>query len=110
MKQRHFHAARGPEAGRFSGGQFHDAFRTLENARRNGTFGPKPVENQVPMTPQALRDLLHRLQVAPHCLGAPRVKKSPSPRRTRVAPELLEQLTEQMSPDALEVVLEEFLD
>ena len=110
MKQRDFNAFRSPEAERFSGSQFHDAVQTLDNARRNGAFGPEPVENQVPMTPQALSHLLDRLQLAPHGTCAPRVKESPGPRRTHVIPELLEQLAEQMSPDALEVVLKEFLE
>ena len=62
------------------------------------------------MTPQALGHLLHRREAAPHRAGAPRVKESPGPRRTHVVPELLEQLAEKVSPDALEVVLEELLE
>jgi hypothetical protein len=54
MKQRDFNAFRGSEAERFSGSQFHDAVQTLDNARRNGAFGPEPVEEQVSVTPQAL--------------------------------------------------------
>ena len=110
MKQRDFNAFRGSEAERFSGSQFHHAVETLDNARRNGAFGPEPVEEQVSVTPQALSHLLHRLQLAPHGTGAPRVKDFLSPRRTHVVPELLEQLAEKVSPDALEVVLEELLE
>ena len=64
MKQRDFNAFRSPEAERFSGSQFHDAVQTLDNARRNGAYGPEPVENQVPMTPQALSHLLPRADLA----------------------------------------------
>ena len=86
MKQRDFNAFRSPEAERFSGSQFHDGVQTLDNARRNGAFGPEPVENQVPMTPQALSHLLHRLQLPPHGTGAPCIKEFLSPRRTHVIP------------------------
>jgi hypothetical protein len=109
MKQRDFNAFRGSEAERFSGSQFHDAVQTLANTRRNGAFGPEPVEDQVPMTPQALGDLLHRREAAPHSSGTPAVKEPLSPSRVRVAPEPLEQFPEQMSPDALEVVLKKLL-
>jgi hypothetical protein len=53
MKQRDFNAFRSPKAERFSGSQFHDAVQTLDNARRYGAFGPEPVEDQMPVTPQA---------------------------------------------------------
>ena len=101
MKQREFDALRGPEAVRCSGGQFCPAVETLDNTRRNGAFGPEPVEDQVSNAPQALGHLLHGLQLAPHSAGAPRIEESPGPRWIHEVPELLEWLAEQMSADAL---------
>jgi len=79
MKQRNFNTFRSPEAERFSGRQFHDAVQTLDNARRNGAVSPEQLEDQNPLTPQALGHLLDRLQRAPHAAGASRVKQSPGP-------------------------------
>ena len=61
------------------------------------------------MTPQALGDLLHRRQAVPHAPSTSAGKKLPSSSRVRVVPKLLEQFPEQMSPNALEVVLKELL-
>ena len=59
---------------------------------------------------QAFGHLLHRLELAPHGAGAPCVKESPGPLRTHGVPELLEQLAEKVSPDALEAVLKELIE
>ena len=107
MKQREFDALRGPEAVRFSGGQFRLAVESLDNPRRDTAQGEKPVEDQVPMTPQALRDLLHRREPAPHGLSAPGIEELPRPSRGCILPEPLELFAQQVSPNALEVVLQQ---
>ena len=98
MKQREFDALRGPEAVRFSGGQFRLAVESLDNPRRDTAQGEKPVEDQVPMTPQALRDLLHRREPAPHGLSAPGIEELPRPSRGCILPEPLELFAQQVSP------------
>lgn len=59
MKQRGLNALRGPKSGRFSGGQFRPAVETVDRACRDAAQGEEPVENQRPVTPQALGDFLH---------------------------------------------------
>jgi len=70
MKQREFDAFWRSEATRFSGGQFCFAVESLDNTCRDGAQGEELVENQRPMTPQALDDLLHRRKPTPESLGA----------------------------------------
>lgn len=55
-------------------------------------------------------DLLHRTDLAPHGAGAPAIDKLHRPLRARVLPEPLEVLAEQMSSDALKVVLQDLLE
>jgi len=64
----------------------------------------------MPMTPQAPGNLLHRDDPAAHGAGAPSVEELHRPLGARVLPEPLEVLAEQMSPDALEVVLQDLLE
>ena len=107
MKQREFDAFWRSEAIRFSGGQFHLAVESLDNPRRDTAQGEEPVEDQVPMTPQALRDLLHRREPAPHGLSAPGIEELPRPSRGCILPEPLKLFAQQVSPNALEVVLQQ---
>ena len=86
-----------------SGGQFCFADESLDNARRDGAASPEPVEDQMPMTPQALGDLLHRADPAAQGPGAQGIEGLHGPLGARVLPEPLEVLAEQMSPDAPEV-------
>ena len=110
MKQGDFNALRRSEAERFSGCQFCLAVESLDDSRRDRAPSSEPVEDQVPMTPQALGDLFHRADPAPHGASAPGIEELHGPLRARVLPEPLEVLAEQMSPDALEVVLQDFLE
>ncbi len=110
MKEGDFDALRRPEAKRFSGGQFCFAVESLDNARRDGAPSPEPVEDQMPMTPQAPGDLFHRADPASHGAGAPGVEELHRPLGAGVLPEPLEVLAKQMSPDALEVVLQDLLE
>ena len=104
MKEGDFDALRRPEAERFSGGQFCFAVGSLDNARGDGAASPEPVEDQMPMTPQAPGDLLHRAYPAAEGAGAPGIEELHGPLGARVLPEPLEVLAEQMIPDALEVL------
>ena len=61
------------------------------------------------MTPQASGDLLHRADPAAHGACTPGIEELHGPLGARVLPEPLEVLAEQMSPDALEVVLKKLL-
>jgi len=110
MKEGDFDALRRPEAERFSGGQFRFAIESLDDARRDRAPSPEPVEDQVPMTPQAPGDLLHRADPAAQGAGAPGIEELHGPLGARVLAEPLEVLAEQMSPDALEVVLQDLLE
>lgn len=57
MRQREFDAFRLSEPIRFCGGQFLLAVETLGNTCRYSAKGEEPVEDQRPMTPQALDDV-----------------------------------------------------
>jgi len=59
------------------------------------------------MTPQAFGDLLHRRKPTAEGFGAPRLKKLLRPSRGRVVPEPLKLFAQQVSPNALEVVLQQ---
>ena len=107
MKQCKFDALWRAEAIRFSGCQFCFAVESLDDACRDGAQGEEPVEDQRPVPPQVLGDFLHRPKPALQGLSAPRLEELARPCRAGVFPELLELLTEQMGPDALEVVLQE---
>jgi hypothetical protein len=54
VKEGDFNAPWRAETERFSGRQFRSAVESFDNSRRDGAFGPESVEDQVPMTPQAL--------------------------------------------------------
>jgi hypothetical protein len=56
MVQGDFHAAKRPKAVGLSGGQFRFVVEALDDGGRNLPAGPKPVQEQRPMTPQHARD------------------------------------------------------
>jgi len=95
MKQREFDALRGPEAVRFSGGQFRFAVESLDRAGRDGAQGEEPVEDQQPVPPQALVDLLHRRKPAAQGTGVPRLEKLACPCWGGVLPEPLKLFAQQ---------------
>ena len=107
MKQREFDAFWRAEAIRFSGCQFCLAVESLDDACRDNAQGEERVKDQLPV-PQILGDFLHRPKPAAHGLSAPRLEELARSCRADVFPEPLELLTEQMGPDALEVVLHKF--
>lgn len=107
MRQRDSDALCRAKAERFSGCHFNFTIQSLENPRRDGAVSSGPVEDQMPMTPQALGHPLHRFEPAPHGLGTPGVEELAGPRQTHVIPELLKQLSEHLCPDALGVEAEE---
>jgi len=84
MKQREFDAFWRSKAIRFSGGQFRLAVESLDNTCRDGAQGEKPVEDQRPVTPQALDDLLHRCKPTPESVGAPRLEELARPCRAGI--------------------------
>jgi hypothetical protein len=110
MKQGDLYGMRRARAECFSGGQFRFAVESLDNSRRDRAPSPQPVDDQVPMTPQAPGDLLHRADPAPHGAEAPGVEELHRPLWARVPPEPHEVLAEQMRPDALEVVRQDLLE
>jgi hypothetical protein len=107
MKQREFDALWRPEAVHICGGQFRRAIESFDGARRDPAQGEEPVEDQRPMTPQAPGDFLHRPKATTEGSGAPRLKELPYPCRGGVVSVPLELLTEQVDPDAIEVVLQQ---
>ena len=97
MKQCEFDALSGSEAIHFSGGQFHFAIQTLDDARRNRAHGSKPVEDQVVMASQAPSDFLHRAKPTANRFFAPGVEKLCCPLRVHALPESLKVFTERVN-------------
>ncbi len=90
-------------------GQFRFAAESLDDTRRGGAQSPEPVADQMPMTPLAPGNLLHRANLAAHRAGAPASEKLCGLLGARVLPEPPELLAKQMVPDTLEVVPQDLL-
>jgi hypothetical protein len=73
-------------------------------------YGEVGAYGGVPMTPQASGDILHRASPAAPGAGATGIEKLHGPLGARVLPEPLKVLVEQMSPDTLQVVLQDLLE
>jgi len=74
------------------------------------TFGPKPVEDEPPVSPQHLGSFLLRLEPRACGARAPSVQKLAGPGGKHVLPEELEVLFEQVNPYRLQVAAQEFLE
>ena len=70
----------------------------------------KPVENQVPFVTERSSHFLQGLDLAPHGASTPGVEKLAGPGRAGIPPESLVVLPHQVTPDALEVVLQQLFD
>lgn len=73
-------------------------------------FGPKPVEDEPPVNPQHLGDLLHRLEPQARGARAPSVQELVSSGGRYVLPEELEVLLEQVDWRRFQVAVQEFLE
>jgi len=108
MIQGGFSSMIGSEAIGFSGTQFRLVVEALNNAARELAFGPKPVQQQGPVSPQLARHLLHWLDLRSHCFCAPLVQKLARPEVRLVRPEQLELFLQQVAPDRLQIVAQKF--
>ena len=75
MIQSYFSRFDGAEAKGFSESQFHLQVQALHDPRVVLLLGSEPVQDQLPVLPQAARCLLHRVQPAPHRLPAPGIQE-----------------------------------
>jgi hypothetical protein len=102
-----FHAAIRPKAVCLSGGQFGFVVEAFHDGGGNLPVGPKPVQEQRPMTAEHTHDLLHRLDPRTHHLDTLFVQERRRPIDRAVVPERLEALAEQYGAHGSQIVLHE---
>ena len=106
MIQGDFSRMIGPKTVRFSGSQFRFGVETLHDSAGKLFLGPKPVQQQRPVPPQHLGQLLHWINLRRHCLGASCIQKVPGPVGRGVRPEELKLFLQKVTSDRSQIVLQ----
>ena len=108
MIQGYFYPMIRPKAEGFSDGQFRFGIQTLDTATRQLAFGPKPVQQKLPMAAQHAGDFFHGSQLRPHRSSTPPIQKLSRPIRRGIRPEKLEVFLQQITPHRAEIVPQQF--
>ena len=104
MIECNFSSSESSKSIRFSGSEFQPVIETLNDSAGNSLFGPKPIEQKLPMRTKHPSHFLHGLNAGAHHAGAPKIEKFSGPEWGYVLPEELKILLEQITADCLQVV------
>src|SRR3990170_4765872 len=108
MLEGDFDGAEGAETIGSSGGELGLVVETLDGAAGDRALGPEPIEQQHAMAAEHAGDFLPGLQARAPRPGAPPIQEAPRPGGGEGGSEELDVFLQEVGPDRLEVVPEEF--